>query len=155
MKNSIFRNITETQTLELARQTASLLPAGANIALCGDLGSGKTHFAKGLGHGLGVPQEIWITSPTFTLINHYPGENYEFYHVDLYRLGNEDELFEIGFHDLIKGPEILAVEWWDQFPETYPEQIIKIFLEKVSFETRDLEIQSEHPQFKLEQLNLL
>jgi tRNA threonylcarbamoyladenosine biosynthesis protein TsaE len=155
VKSRFFKNLTETQTMELARQTASLLPEGANLALCGDLGSGKTHFAKGLGHGLGIPQGIWITSPTFTLINHYQGADHKFYHADLYRLGHEDELFEIGFYDLVKGPEILAVEWWDQFPGTYPEQIIKVILEKVSPITRNLQIQSEHPSFKAEQLNLL
>ena len=98
---------------------AMQLRRGAVIALCGDLGAGKTHFVKGLAAGLGgVPDHV--TSPTFTLINEYTDCRPTLFHFDLYRLETEDELLRIGFDDYLEGDGICVIEWADKFPGLIP-----------------------------------
>jgi tRNA threonylcarbamoyladenosine biosynthesis protein TsaE len=81
------------------------------IALHGDLGSGKTVLVQGLAAGLEVPPEVYVTSPTYTLINEYPGR-LPVFHVDLYRIDEPDALDDIGIDDLMDRPEgVVAVEW--------------------------------------------
>ena len=80
------------------------------IGLCGELGSGKTAFVQGLAQGLEVPGEYYITSPTFTLINEYPGR-LPLYHVDLYRLDDIQDLEDIGLEDLLYDQAVIAIEW--------------------------------------------
>ncbi len=101
---------TEAQTLELGKSLGRLLEQPALILLQGDLGAGKSVLARGIARGLGVPEEIPITSPTFTLMNHYPAR-LDLYHFDLYRLGDPDELIELGFDDYAHGQGVALVEW--------------------------------------------
>ncbi|MCF6266680.1 MAG: tRNA (adenosine(37)-N6)-threonylcarbamoyltransferase complex ATPase subunit type 1 TsaE [Desulfuromusa sp.] len=100
----------ESQTLELGKRLGRLLQKPALILLQGDLGAGKTVFARGIARGLGVDSTIPITSPTFTLMNHYPAR-LELYHFDLYRLSDPDELIELGFDEYAFGDGITLVEW--------------------------------------------
>jgi tRNA threonylcarbamoyladenosine biosynthesis protein TsaE len=85
------------------------------ISLTGPLGCGKTAFVQGLAEGLGVPQEYYITSPTFTLINEYPGR-LPLYHVDLYRLDDLVELEDIGLDEILAAEGVVAVEWAEKLP---------------------------------------
>lgn len=94
----------------LAGRIGRLAPPGLVIALCGGLGSGKTTFVQGLAEGLAVPPHYIITSPTFTLINDYPGR-LPLYHADLYRLGEGCDIEEIGLLERMDGRGILAIEW--------------------------------------------
>ena len=80
------------------------------VTLRGDLGAGKTMLTKGIAKGLQVPDWYYLNSPTFTLINEYQGR-LPLYHFDLYRLGDPDELFELGFNDYLSGPGVLVIEW--------------------------------------------
>jgi tRNA threonylcarbamoyladenosine biosynthesis protein TsaE len=100
-------SVTETQ------QVGQTLGAGIHqaiiIALTGDLGSGKTAFVQGLAKGLDV-SEKYITSPTFTLINEYPGRH-PLFHVDLYRIENVPELEEIGLDEILQAEAVIAIEW--------------------------------------------
>lgn len=100
----------ESQTLELGEKLGRLLQRPALILLQGDLGAGKSVFARGIARGLGVDPNIPITSPTFTLMNHYSAR-LELYHFDLYRLSTPDELIELGFDDYAFGAGITLVEW--------------------------------------------
>lgn len=109
----------ESQTLELGKKLGRLLQRPALILLQGDLGAGKTVFARGVARGLGVDPEIPITSPTFTLMNHYHAR-LDLYHFDLYRLSDPDELIELGFDDYAYGSGVALVEWPEKLhnPET-------------------------------------
>jgi len=105
-------------TIAFGREFAAKLSAGDVLALCGDLGAGKTHFIKGLAAGLGATTEA--TSPTFTLIHEYPGGRLPLFHFDLYRLESEDDLLRIGFDDYLDAGGVLAIEWADKFPALLP-----------------------------------
>ncbi len=109
----------EAQTLELGKKLGRLLKQPTLILLQGDLGAGKTVFARGVARGLGVDPDTPITSPTFTLMNHYRAR-LDLYHFDLYRLSDPDELIEIGFDDYAHGSGIALVEWPEKLenPET-------------------------------------
>jgi tRNA threonylcarbamoyladenosine biosynthesis protein TsaE len=84
------------ETLALGRRVGALARPGLVLALYGDLGAGKTVFVQGLARGLGVPEKCPVTSPTFTLINEYPGR-LRLFHIDLYRISDLVELDDIGF----------------------------------------------------------
>ncbi|MCK5825439.1 MAG: tRNA (adenosine(37)-N6)-threonylcarbamoyltransferase complex ATPase subunit type 1 TsaE [Desulfuromusa sp.] len=109
----------ESQTLELGWRLGQLLQQSALVLLQGDLGAGKTVFARGVARGLGVDPQIPITSPTFTLMNHYHGR-LDLYHFDLYRLSDPDELIELGFDDYAYGLGVTLIEWPEKLanPET-------------------------------------
>lgn len=120
----ITRSVGETQAL--ARALGARLQAGAVIALTGDLGSGKTAFVQGLAAGLEVPADYYITSPTFTLVNAYPGR-VPLYHADLYRLsGPVSGLEELGFDEMVGGDGVLAIEWSERLPEGYLTDFIAV-----------------------------
>jgi tRNA threonylcarbamoyladenosine biosynthesis protein TsaE len=99
---------------------------GAILRLCGDLGSGKTCFVQGLAQGLGVPDAYAVTSPTYTLINEYPGR-LPLYHIDLYRLAGHNDADGIGLYEILGDAAVVAVEWSERLPEeTWPEPNLKI-----------------------------
>jgi len=100
----------ESQTLDLGEKLGRLLQQPTMILLQGDLGAGKTVFARGIARGLGVDPQIPITSPTFTLMNHYQAR-LDLYHFDLYRLSDPDELIELGFDEYAYGSGVALVEW--------------------------------------------
>ncbi|MHA3773341.1 tRNA (adenosine(37)-N6)-threonylcarbamoyltransferase complex ATPase subunit type 1 TsaE [Verrucomicrobiota bacterium sgz303538] len=108
-----------TETSALGRSFSDALRPGDVLALCGDLGAGKTHFVKGLAEGLGCDPTA-VTSPTFTLINEYTGGRLPLYHFDLYRIESEDELIRVGLDDYLDSGGILAIEWAEKFPALLP-----------------------------------
>lgn len=88
------------------------------IALTGDLGSGKTSLVQGIANGLDVSDDYYITSPTYTFINEYPGR-YPLFHVDLYRVEDCDDMENIGFDEILVADAIVAVEWADRVPKDF------------------------------------
>jgi tRNA threonylcarbamoyladenosine biosynthesis protein TsaE len=113
---------------ELGARLGKAVQAGDVIALVGDLGAGKTVLAQGLARGLGVPDEVPITSPTFTLINIYEHGRLVLHHVDLYRLERAAELEHVGLWDLYRGDGVVVVEWFDRFPDVAPREWLELRL---------------------------
>ena len=109
--------------LELGRKAKS----GQVLALIGDLGTGKTTLTKYVAEGLGI--EDHIISPTFTIIREYEGGRLPLYHFDVYRIGDPDELFNIGAHDYFYGNGLCVVEWADLVEEELPEDTMYIYIE--------------------------
>ena len=107
MLEFVTRSPEETEALGAA--LARRLEAGTVIAYRGDLGAGKTAFTRGLARGLGVTE--MVTSPTYTIVNEYLGGRLPLFHFDMYRLGSEDELFDIGWEDYLDREGVCAVEW--------------------------------------------
>ena len=106
------------ETVALGRSVASTLRRGGVLALCGDLGAGKTHFVKGLAAGLGAGDTA--TSPTFTLIHEYIGGRLPLFHFDFYRLEDEEEAIKIGLEEYLDGEGVCAIEWAEKFPRLLP-----------------------------------
>ena len=102
-----------SETLNLGEVLGQSISAPMVIALTGDLGSGKTVFVQGLARGLDVPGEYYITSPSYTLINEYPGR-LTLYHADLYRLAGGTDLEDLELPDLVSGKGVVAIEWADR-----------------------------------------
>ena len=117
-----------------------LLLHGRLVLLNGDLGSGKTCFVQGLARGLDVPEVYDITSPTYTLINEYPGR-LPLLHVDLYRLATIDDAESIGLWELLTRPAVVAVEWADRLGEEHwPGEALHIAFEGLTGDTRRLRL---------------
>lgn len=110
----------ESETVEAGAALGRTLRPGDVVALCGDLGAGKTQFVKGLVKGVGASEEA-VTSPTFTLIQEYHGGRFPFYHADLYRLNSAEEAIGIGLEEYFDREGVTAVEWADKVPELFPE----------------------------------
>jgi tRNA threonylcarbamoyladenosine biosynthesis protein TsaE len=125
-------------TREAASALARHLAPGDAIGLVGDLGAGKTCFVQGLARGLGVPDSVRVTSPTFTLINEHRGGRLPLYHVDLYRIDRPSELDHIGLDDLFRAPAVVAVEWCDRFP-VLPADHLRVELSAVAENQRALD----------------
>ncbi len=91
-------------------------PAGLVVALTGALGSGKTAFTQGLARGIGVDDRWYVTSPSYTLINEYPGRAVTLYHIDFYRLVDVAEAEDLGLEEMIKAAgAVVVIEWADKF----------------------------------------
>jgi tRNA threonylcarbamoyladenosine biosynthesis protein TsaE len=106
------------ETIAAGRAHAANLRRGDVLALCGDLGAGKTHFVKGVAAALGA--DAAVTSPTFTLIHEYLGGRLPLYHFDFYRLEDEDEALKIGLDEYLDGDGVCIIEWADKFPDLLP-----------------------------------
>jgi tRNA threonylcarbamoyladenosine biosynthesis protein TsaE len=98
------------ETEEVGRLLGSAIKGPLVLTLTGDLGSGKTCFARGLARGLGVDEAYPVTSPTYTIVNEYPCR-LPLFHLDLYRLGGGDDLEEIGYRDMLQEGGVIVVEW--------------------------------------------
>ena len=112
----------DEQTRGLGRLLGQTLPASALVLLQGTLGAGKTVFAQGVARGIGISEETPVNSPTYTLLNHYTGVR-ELFHFDLYRLGDPDELFELGFDEYAHGDGVALVEWPERMADTLFEHL--------------------------------
>jgi len=126
-------------TKTLGKNIGRWITSGTVLALYGDLGSGKTSFVQGLAKGLEVPDDYYITSPSYTLINEYPGR-FRLFHVDLYRISDIMELEDIGFHEILDGNAVVAIEWADRIGNGLLPGPLNIHFEITSDETRKITI---------------
>lgn len=116
----MFTSHSAAETVAHARAWAQQLVPNDVVALCGDLGAGKTHFVKGLVAGCGSGEAV--TSPTFTLLHEYRGGQRPVFHFDFYRIERPEELEQIGFDDYLHDGGVAVIEWADRFPELLPER---------------------------------
>lgn len=105
---------------------ASSLKAGSVVALIGPLGAGKTTLAKAIAKGLGVTETL--TSPTFTIVQEYESGRIPLYHFDVYRVSDEEELFEMGFEEYIHKGGVCLIEWADLIEDMLPPDTITLKL---------------------------
>jgi tRNA threonylcarbamoyladenosine biosynthesis protein TsaE len=105
------------ETLELAGTVGELLRAGDVVSLVGDLGAGKTVFARGVARALGVTEPV--VSPSFTIVREYDGRM-PLVHVDVYRIDTVQELYDLGFEELVRDDAVTLVEWGDMIDGLLP-----------------------------------
>lgn len=127
----------ESETIEQGIKLGRSLTPGAVVALYGNLGVGKTAFTRGLALGLGI--EMSVSSPTFTIVNEYPGK-IPLFHFDMYRLESEDELYDIGWDDYLERGGICVVEWSEKVPAAFPPDTISVTLTNLGDHQRRIEI---------------
>ena len=128
---------TPEETKEFGRALAKELKAGSVVALSGPLGSGKTVLIQGICSGLGVTE--FVTSPSFVIINEYPGK-FKVYHFDLYRLGNVEEFIKLGYEEYFYGNGITLIEWAEKIKTFLPEERMEINLEILSEKERRISV---------------
>jgi tRNA threonylcarbamoyladenosine biosynthesis protein TsaE len=116
------------ETFELARELGARTLPGTVYTLTGDLGVGKTVFAQGLARGLGITEPI--NSPTFTIVQEYEDGRLPFYHFDVYRIGDIEEMEEIGYEDYFYGEGVCLIEWAELIRELLPEKRVELVIEK-------------------------
>ncbi len=127
------------ETRKLGETIGAVVTAGTVLALCGDLGSGKTSFVQGLGRGLGVPDDYYITSPSYTLINEYPGR-FLLFHIDLYRITNPIDIEDIGLYEILEEDGVVAIEWAERMGKDLPPNHVKLQFEIIDDKTRKISI---------------
>lgn len=117
------------ETMKIGEQIGKKVNSGDIICLIGDLGTGKTHLTKGIAKGLGIDEHI--TSPTFNIVNEYDDGRLKFYHFDVYRVNDPDEIAAIGFDEYIFSNGVSVIEWANYIDELIPPESLTISIEKV------------------------
>lgn len=115
-------------TFNIGKEIAAASKPGDVYCLYGDLGTGKTVFSQGFGAGLCIEEPI--SSPTFTILKEYDEGTIPFYHFDVYRIGSEDEMDEIGYYDKIDGDGVCLIEWAELIKDILPQTYYKVTIEK-------------------------
>ncbi len=127
----------EAGTVLAGEETGKKLLPGDVLAFYGDLGAGKTAFIRGVARGLGIASRV--SSPTFTIVNEYPGP-VPLFHFDMYRLGSSDELFEIGWEDYLTRGGVCCVEWTENVADAMPAEAVTVTIEKTGENARKITV---------------
>ncbi|OGF48658.1 MAG: tRNA (adenosine(37)-N6)-threonylcarbamoyltransferase complex ATPase subunit type 1 TsaE [Candidatus Firestonebacteria bacterium GWA2_43_8] len=120
---TLHKTRSQSETIKLGRELGKALKPGSIVALTGDLGAGKTYLTKGIVKGLGV--KAGVRSPTFVIMNIYPGK-IPVFHYDCYRLKNEAEMEKLGYEEYFYGKGITVIEWADRIPGLIPANAIRV-----------------------------
>ena len=116
------------ETFALGQEIGRNAKPGQVYTLTGDLGVGKTVFTQGVAAGLGITEPV--NSPTFTIVQVYEEGRLPFYHFDVYRISDPEEMYEIGFEEYIEGEGVCFIEWANLIEEILPEHFTEIKIEK-------------------------
>jgi tRNA threonylcarbamoyladenosine biosynthesis protein TsaE len=143
-----------SETFRIGRILGEGLKRGDCVALTGELGAGKTCLTQGIAKGMGVPDCYAVTSPTFTLINEYPGRDAALYHLDVYRLTGSADLLEMGFEEYLLGNGVMVIEWAEKIKDSLPEEALCIVLSYLDESVRNIEISGCPERIDLWELGL-
>ena len=138
----VFTTQSDEETEKAAAALAARVKPGTVICLDGDLGTGKTVFARGFARGLGITEPI--VSPTFTILHGYTGGRLPMWHFDVYRIEDPEEMEEIGYEDCFYGDGVALVEWASLIGELIPENAVRVEIRKdpaKGFDYREIRIE--------------
>ncbi len=127
-RTTVYETFSPEETRALGRRFGEAAQPGEVVTLLGDLGVGKTVFTQGIADGLGITEPI--CSPTFTIVQIYEEGRMPFYHFDVYRIGDVEEMDEIGYEDYFYGEGLAMIEWANLIEEILPEKRREITIEK-------------------------
>lgn len=133
------------ETFRMGRIIGKTLNEGAIVALIGELGAGKTGLTQGIARGLDVGEEYSVTSPTFTLINEYPGR-LKLVHLDVYRLSGSADLPDLGYEEYIFGKGVVVIEWAEKIRDVIPDESLFITMTYLDQTRRRIEISGGRAQ---------
>ena len=140
----------ESETEALGARLAETLPGGSVVAMYGDLGAGKTAFVRGMARGMGL--RCRVTSPTFTIVNEYLGDR-DLIHFDMYRITSAEDLETTGFYDHMDEEAVLAVEWSENIDEELPEDCIRLTINRLSEDERELILETADGDDRFEDIS--
>ena len=138
MDRFTYEAVDESATRLLGAALAEILPDGTTVALCGTLGAGKTRLVQAIAEASGVPRRE-VVSPTFVLIQEHQGRR-PIYHIDVYRLCDEDEFLQLGPEEYFESPGLTLIEWADRVERCLPRQRIEIRAEVTGSDSRRFEV---------------
>jgi tRNA threonylcarbamoyladenosine biosynthesis protein TsaE len=127
-KEEIYESFSPEETKKLGKSIGENAMPGDVYTLIGDLGVGKTVFTQGIAEGLGIQEPV--SSPTFTIVQVYEEGRMPFYHFDVYRIGDIEEMDEIGYEDYFYGDGLCMIEWANLIREILPEHFREVTIEK-------------------------
>ena len=142
-KTFTIKTQSEKDTIRLGQAIGKNAKPCTAVMLAGDLGAGKTVCAKGIAKGLGYADWEKIKSPTFTIV-HEIDSPIPLFHFDVYRLGDVDELFEIGFEEYLERDGVVVVEWGDKFDDYLPPDHLSVTLSHAGEHTRKITVRGPH-----------
>lgn len=142
-------SLCEDETFALGRRTGQALRRGSLVVLQGELGAGKTVFARGVAVGLGIP-EAEVSSPTFTLVQEYRGGRLPLFHADLYRLEAEAEIGVLGIEDMLQAGGVVLVEWGERLPGHLRRGATTVRFEDLGEDARRIHMESDPEESWLE-----
>lgn len=124
----IIESFKAEDTYRLGKELGEKAKPGQAVCLTGDLGTGKTVFTQGFAEGIGITEPV--SSPTFTIIQEYDDGRLPLYHFDVYRIGDIEEMYEIGYEDYFYGCGVCLIEWSNLIEELLPEKRMSVTIEK-------------------------
>ncbi len=124
----LYESCSPEETFNIGKQLGEKAVAGQVYLLLGDLGVGKTLFSQGFAVGLGVKESV--NSPTFTIVQEYDDGRMPFYHFDVYRIADEEEMEEIGFTEMVYGEGVCLIEWANLIEGILPDRCFEINIDK-------------------------
>ena len=127
-KTEVFETEALEETFELGKKLGRMAQPGTIICLNGDLGTGKTVFTQGFAAGLDIAEPV--SSPTFTIVQVYEEGRLPLYHFDVYRIGDPEEMEEIGYEDYFYGEGVSLIEWSELIGDLIPEEAMSVLIEK-------------------------
>lgn len=128
MKETVYETFSAAETYALGKKIGETAKPGDVYTLVGDLGVGKTVFTQGIADGLGITEPV--SSPTFTIVQVYEEGRMPFYHFDVYRIGDIEEMDEIGYEDYFYGEGLCMIEWANLIEEILPDKRYDVTIEK-------------------------
>ena len=132
-------SLSEDETCDLGRTLARNFKGGELLLLEGDLGLGKTVFARGVARGLGISSEA-VSSPSFTLVQEYRGGRLPMFHVDLYRINDADDVGTLGLDEILESGAVVVVEWGEKLPPFYSRDALTVRFHDVGEGARRIEL---------------
>ena len=137
---TVFSSSSVEETEAIAGTVAKDLNPGRVLALYGEMGAGKTAFARGIVRALCPECLPLVHSPTFAIVNEYAGKDRTVYHFDFYRIRGDEDLYSTGYYEYLDGDGVLLTEWSENIPEAIPEDAIRVTIEKVSPQERRITV---------------